>query len=38
MTIVNKILLLSVAIVLGSHTLLSRGLDHDGVFKQYFPF
>lgn len=33
MTAVNKILLLSFAVVLGAHTLLSRGLDHDGAFK-----
>lgn len=30
MTIVNRLLLISCAAVLGSHTFLSRGLDHDG--------
>ena len=30
MAVVNRVLLLSFAVVLGSHTFLSRGLDHDG--------
>ena len=33
MTVINRALLLSLAIVLGSHTLLSRGLDHDGSYN-----
>ena len=33
MIAVNRVLLLSFVVVLGSHTLLSRGLEHDGVFK-----
>lgn len=32
MVVVNKILLLNFAIVLGCHTLLSRGLDYDGAY------
>lgn len=33
MIVINRLLLLSLAIVLGSHTLLSRGLDYDGSYN-----